>query len=85
MIFVLPVVLLLAAVVAIRQELKGFSPAELKVALKELKGTSLALASLVTAFDYLLLGGYDLLALRYAERSLPFPRVLFTSFVSGFR
>jgi len=78
----LPVVLLAAAVYTIHRELAGFTIADLGAAVRELPAVALALSVIVSAADYLLLGGYDLLALRYAGRSLPLPRVLFTSFVS---
>jgi phosphatidylglycerol lysyltransferase len=78
----LPVAVLVAAGFAIHRELAGFSWADLQRSVGELPRAALALAAVVTAVDYLLLSGYDLLALRYAGRTLPFPRVLFTSFIS---
>ena len=78
----LPVVLLAAAGWAIHRELAGSSWADLRGAVSGLPAGALALAALVTAADYLLLSGYDLLALRYAGRTLPLPQVVFTSFVS---
>jgi phosphatidylglycerol lysyltransferase len=79
---VLPPVLLAAAGFVIHRELRGFHVRDLEVAISELPRTAVWLASVATALDYLLLSGYDVLALRYAGRKLPYPRVLLTSFVA---
>lgn len=78
----LPVTLLAAAAWTLHLELRGFHLRDVERELALLPGGVLALAAGITALDYLLLSGYDLLALRYAGRSLPLPRVIFTSFVS---
>jgi phosphatidylglycerol lysyltransferase len=78
----LPVALLAAAAWAIDRELEGTTFRELEGAISDLPRAALALAALVTALDYLLLSGHDLLALRYAGRRVPLPRVVFTSFVA---
>ncbi len=78
----LPAALLAAAAWALRRELHGFHFRDLEAGLAAVPGATLWLAAAVTALDYLLLTAYDLLALRYAGRSLPAGRVLFTSFIA---
>ena len=79
---ILPLVLLAAAAWTLHVELRGFHLRDVERELALLPAGALLLAAGVTALDYLLLSGYDLLALRYAGRRLPLPRVIFTSFVS---
>lgn len=79
---ILPLVLLAAAAWTLHVELRGFHLRDLERELALLPAGALVLSAWVTALDYLLLSGYDLLALRYAGRRLPLPRVIFTSFVS---
>ncbi len=78
----LPAVLLAAAAWALRRELHGFHFRDLSRELAAIPRASLWAAAAATALDYLLLSGYDLLALRYAERKLPVGRVVFTSFIA---
>jgi phosphatidylglycerol lysyltransferase len=78
----LPVVLLVAGAWAIHRELQGLRWQELDAALEAVPRGALVLAVLLTAADYLLLAAYDVLALRYAGRALPLPRVAFTAFAS---
>jgi phosphatidylglycerol lysyltransferase len=78
----LPALLLAAAAWALRRELHGFHFHDVERELAAVPAVALGLAAGVTALDYLLLTAYDLLALRYAGRSLPPARVLFTSFIA---
>lgn len=78
----LPLALLAAAVLSLRDELGGLHLRQVAAGLEQLPARAVALAALLTAVDYLLLSGYDLLALRYVGRALPYPRVLLTSFVA---
>ncbi|MFL5582239.1 MAG: lysylphosphatidylglycerol synthase domain-containing protein, partial [Gemmatimonadaceae bacterium] len=78
----LPIVLLAAAAWTLHAELHGFRLRDVERELARLQPAALWLAAAATALDYLLLSVYDLLALRYAGRALPYPRVVFTSFVS---
>jgi phosphatidylglycerol lysyltransferase len=78
----LPVALLAAAAWTLSRELSGFDLRKVEVGLGALPRAALLAAAALTALDYLLLSGYDLLALRYAGRSLPAGRVVFTSFVA---
>ncbi|HUL81604.1 MAG TPA: bifunctional lysylphosphatidylglycerol flippase/synthetase MprF [Gammaproteobacteria bacterium] len=49
---------------------------------KEIPGRSIALALLLTCASYWLLGFYDVLALRYARKTVPYGRALFTAFIA---
>jgi phosphatidylglycerol lysyltransferase len=79
---VLPVVLLGAAVWALERELHGVHLADVARGFASIPAAALWAAAAATALDYLLLSAYDLLALRYVGRSLPVPRVVFTSFIA---
>jgi phosphatidylglycerol lysyltransferase len=78
----LPVAVLAAAAWALTRELRGFSFRDVEVGLSAIPTRWVLLAALATAVDYLLLAGYDLLALRWVERRLPLGRVVFTSFIA---
>ncbi len=78
----LPLALLAVAGFALRRELDDFHLADLSRGLDAIPRGSLWAAAAFTALDYLLLSGYDLLALRYAERKLPVGRVVFASFIA---
>ncbi|MFY3744804.1 bifunctional lysylphosphatidylglycerol flippase/synthetase MprF [Anaeromyxobacter sp. Red801] len=78
----LPVALLGAAAWTLHAELRGLHLHQVERELSALPAALLALAAGLTALDYLLLSAYDVLALRYAGRRLPYTRVVFTSFVS---
>ncbi len=78
----LPVVLLAVAGWALRRELHGFHFRDLASGLAAIPAATLWAAAGATALDYLLLSLYDLLALRYAERKIPFGRVVFVSFIA---
>jgi phosphatidylglycerol lysyltransferase len=78
----LPVAVLVAAAWALTQELAGFHFRDVAGGLSAIPHRWLVLAAVVTAVDYLLLSGYDLLALRWVERRLPLGRVVFTSFIA---
>ncbi len=79
---VLPPLLLGAAAWSLHAELRGFHLRDVERGLAALPGAAIAAAAAVTLADYLLLGAYDLLALRYAGRRLPYGRVAFTSFIA---
>jgi phosphatidylglycerol lysyltransferase len=78
----LPVAILAAAAWALTHELRGFHPGDVERGLRAIPRAALLAAAAATALDYLLLSGYDLLALRYVGRSLPLGRVVFTSFIA---
>ena len=78
----LPPILLAVAGWVLHDALRGFHVRDLERAIDELPRTAVWVAVAATALDYLLLSGYDVLALRYAGRTLPYPRVVLTSFIS---
>ncbi len=78
----LPVAVLAAAAWALSRELDGFHPRDVERGLSAIPTRWIVAAAIATALDYLLLSGYDLLALRYAQRRLPTGRVVFTSFIA---
>ncbi|MCG6925664.1 MAG: bifunctional lysylphosphatidylglycerol flippase/synthetase MprF [Acidobacteria bacterium] len=74
--------LFVAALLVLRRELHAVGYHELSTAVFSRDASVLALAVLLTALNYLVLTGYDLLALRYVGRPLPVARVAFASFVA---
>jgi phosphatidylglycerol lysyltransferase len=74
--------LFVLALLVLRRELRSVSYHELSRAIFAEPAGSLLLALGLVALNYLVLGGYDLLALRYVGRSLPVGRVLLASFVA---
>ncbi len=78
----LPVAVLAGAGWALTRELSGFHFRDVEAGLAVIPRRWLVLAAAVTGADYLLLSGYDLLALRYVRRALPLGRVVFTSFIA---
>jgi phosphatidylglycerol lysyltransferase len=74
--------LFVLALVVLRHELRAVSYHELTRAVFAEPASALLLALGLVALNYLVLGGYDLLALRYVGRSLPVGRVLLASFVA---
>jgi phosphatidylglycerol lysyltransferase len=79
---VLPVAVLAVAAWVLTHELSGFHFREVEAGLSAIPRRWVLLAVLATGLDYLLLAGYDLLALRWVGRSLPLGRVVFTSFIA---
>jgi phosphatidylglycerol lysyltransferase len=72
-----------AVVVAIlHRELAGFRLAQVLAQLRAIPTRSILAAIGATALSYWLLGFYDVLALRYLQRAVPYGRALFTSFVA---
>lgn len=63
------------------RELRGFEYAEVSAYLGELPVLNVALAVGVTAVNFVVLSGYDALALRYVDVQLPYRRVAFSAFV----
>jgi phosphatidylglycerol lysyltransferase len=74
--------LFVLALVVLRRELRAVSYHELTQAIFAEPLSALLLALGLVGLNYLVLGGYDLLALRYVGRSLPVGRVLLASFVA---
>jgi phosphatidylglycerol lysyltransferase len=70
------------AVYALRTVLGELSVADVAAAMREIPPGALLLAILFTAASYLVLVGYDLLALRQIGRRLPLHRTAITSFIA---
>ena len=72
-----------AVVVAIlHRELAGFRFTQVLAQLRAIPALSVIAAVGCTVLSYWLLGFYDVLALRYLQRAVPYGRALFTSFVA---
>jgi phosphatidylglycerol lysyltransferase len=78
------VTLLIFALVALglRRELAQFRFANVLASLRAIPRSALLGAVLCTAVSYGLLGFYDVLALRYLGKLVPYGRTLFTSFIA---
>jgi phosphatidylglycerol lysyltransferase len=74
--------LFVVALLVLRRELHAVSYRELSAAVFGCDAFALGLAILLTALNYIVLTGYDLLALRYVKRALPTGKVVFASFVA---
>jgi phosphatidylglycerol lysyltransferase len=74
--------LFVVALLVLRRELHAVSYRELSTAVFSRDLSVLALAALLAAFNYLVLTGYDLMALRYVGRVLAPAKVMFASFVA---
>jgi phosphatidylglycerol lysyltransferase len=75
------VVLFVAAVLVLNGELREVSYHEVRQSLKGLPASSILLSMLLTAANYAVLCGFDLLAFRYVGRSLTSWKVAATSFI----
>lgn len=77
----LSVTLLAVALWILHHELKAYEIDDILAYLKELPAASLSFALLLTALDYLIMSGYDFLALRYVKRHLRYRKIALASFV----
>ena len=77
----LVVFLFAAALFALRQTLNGFSYADLQAGVAGIPTLSLVAALALTALNYVVLSGYDFLALKTIKQPLPYRRIAFASFV----
>ena len=75
-------VMFCAAIVVLYHEFASVSPHDAFASLAALPGGQILAAAGLTAASYLLLTGYDFLALRYVQRSLRFRDVLLASFTA---
>lgn len=66
----------------LRRELEEFHFSSILASLKSIPRQALMLAAACTAVSYVLLGFYDVLALRYLNKVVPYSRTFFTSFIS---
>jgi phosphatidylglycerol lysyltransferase len=78
---ILSVALFLVAIWALHHQLQSYRFRDIILGLRSLSRRSVALAVLFTALNYLVLTGYDALALRYVQRSLSYGKVALASFI----
>lgn len=71
-----------AAMYFLYDALKDIHYRDVLVRIRSYAPATLALAGAATVINYFILTFYDVLALRYAERKLPYPKVAFASFLS---
>lgn len=76
-----PALLFAVALVVVQHELKDHAFAELSHSWRSVPWHLVAIAILLTAINYTILAGYDLLALRFTGHHVPLRRVLLTSFI----
>ena len=69
------------AIYAMETQLKSVHFKDVRAAFHALSWTALLAALGLTAINYVTLGGYDALALRYIQHPMPYRRVAFASFV----
>ncbi len=72
----------LGAIYVLHRELRDYRLRDIEHSLSQLSWTQLAAAIGLAATSYALLTGYDWLALRYIDRSLPYGRIALASFIS---
>jgi len=75
-------VIVVAVLMVIHRELAHFRLRDVMAHLNSISPLVVVSAIALTAVSYLILGLYDMLALRYVARRLPYPQVAFTSFVA---
>lgn len=78
----IPLVLLAVAVFVLDRELKHLHMREILAHLHAIPGTAVAAAFALTAASYWVLGFYDVLALHYLRKPVPYARKLFTAFIA---
>jgi phosphatidylglycerol lysyltransferase len=77
----LGIVVLVVALWLLGRELHGFRPAEFRAYLRSLPAWRIAAALALTALNYLVLTGYDALALRYVRQRVAYRRSTLASFI----
>jgi uncharacterized membrane protein YbhN (UPF0104 family) len=75
--------LLAVALWVLHEELKTVHFQDALQSLRELPGQSILLCLLLTVLSYLIMSGYDLLALRYIRHPLPYPKIGLASFIGS--
>jgi phosphatidylglycerol lysyltransferase len=68
--------------IALHRELEHFRLSNVLAHLRAIPASAIAGATLCTAASYWLLGFYDVLALRYLGKLVPYARTVFTSFIA---
>ena len=75
-------VLMAAALWALHREFRTLSLAEVRASFRSIPPTAVAAAGLLTALNYLVLIGYDWLAVKLVDKPVPFRRVAAASLLS---
>jgi uncharacterized membrane protein YbhN (UPF0104 family) len=75
-------ILFILSIWAIQQELAKYSPQEILVSLKAISDQRLFTASILMLMNYLMLTGYDTLAMVYIQGSLDYKKTAFVGFMS---
>ena len=70
------------AALVLHRELEQFHMRDVFAHLGSIPASVVGRALLLTCASYWLLSCYDLLALKYARRSVPYPRTVFTAFIA---
>jgi len=73
--------LFVVAMVILHRELRHYHYRDIVAEFKQVRPAFLALAASLTALDYLVLVGYDALALRYIRRRLEWSKIALASFI----
>ena len=76
-----PALLFALALVVVQHELKDHEFADIAHSWRSVPWHLVAVAILLTAINYAILAGYDLLALRFTGHRVPLRRILLTSFI----
>jgi phosphatidylglycerol lysyltransferase len=74
-------ILFFAAVFVLKHALRNYDYKDISAAISTISRQGLILAVLLTVLNYLVLTCYDLLALRYIGKRLPYKKVAFASFI----
>ncbi|PHS25681.1 MAG: hypothetical protein COA85_06790 [Robiginitomaculum sp.] len=78
---VLPLLLFLAALIVVRHEIKVHQISDILGALKSVPLYIVLLAIGLTVFNYIVLAGYDYLALRYTGHKIPLQKIALASLI----
>lgn len=79
---VLPLALLVGAILVLNHEARHIRPADILAHLHSTAWSAVGLAVALTALSYWLLGLYDVLALHYLRKRIPYARQAFTGFIA---
>ena len=78
---VLVTAIFLLAVYLLYHKLKSYSMAEIRASIDQISAARMGASLLLMAVNYMILVGYDWLALKAIHKTLPLPRVALVSFV----
>jgi phosphatidylglycerol lysyltransferase len=79
--YVISLSLFVVAMIVLHHELRRYHYRDIVAELKQVRPALLALAASLTALDYLVLVGYDALALRYIRHRLEWSKIALASFI----